>query len=300
MLDVKPEAIDFVVEPESGYQRVFSKLPLLTSLTAGWNDIFFVYDYLPPGETPEVASKQHGIAIFTDLPTPAQAERMIDGQVRHEQVVAGDIIITPAHINTYSRWNVPGGVILLGFEQATFAHAVYEAIAPHQVELLPHFATADPLIQQMGLALKSVLEKDASGSRLYADAMANALLIHLLQHYAARQPKLRNYTNGLSRLKLRQVIDYIQTHLDQDLGLSELAAIAQMSSHYFSKLFKQSTGITPHQYVICCRVERAKELLRRGVAIADVATQVGFVDQSHLNRHFKRSLGITPKDFCKR
>jgi AraC family transcriptional regulator len=43
----------------------------MTSLTAGWNDIFFVYDYLPPGETPEVASKQHGIAIFTDLPTPA-------------------------------------------------------------------------------------------------------------------------------------------------------------------------------------------------------------------------------------
>lgn len=298
MPDVQLEAIDFVAEQECGYQRVFSRLPLLTSLTAGWSDIFFVYDYLPPGETPEVASKQHGIAIFTDMPTPAQAERMIAGQVRHEQVVPGDIIITPAQVGTYSRWDVPGGVILLGFEPSTFAHAVYEAIAPHQVELLPHFATADPLIQQMGLALKSVLEKDAAGSRLYADAMANALMIHLLQHYAVRQPKLRTYSNGLSQAKLQQVIDYINAHLNQDLGLSELAAIAQMSSHYFSKLFKQSTGFTPHQYVIRCRVERARELLKRGVAIADVATQVGFVDQSHLNRHFKRSLGVTPKSFC--
>ncbi len=82
------------------------------------------------------------------------------------------------------------------------------------------------------------------------------------------------------------------------MSLKELAAIVQMSAHYFSQLFKQSTGITPHQYVIHCRIERAKELLmQRKLTIADVAKVVGFVDQSHFHRHFKRLVGITPKAF---
>lgn len=73
-----------------------------------------------------------------------------------------------------------------------------------------------------------------------------------------------------------------------------------MSPNYFSRLFKETTGITPHQYVIRCRVEEAQDLLRQGkLSIAEIATQVGFVDQSHLNRHFKRLVGVTPKTFLK-
>ncbi|MDJ0597045.1 MAG: helix-turn-helix transcriptional regulator, partial [Pleurocapsa sp. MO_226.B13] len=78
----------------------------------------------------------------------------------------------------------------------------------------------------------------------------------------------------------------------------ELAALVQISPSYFSILFKQATGITPHQYVIQCRIERAKELLRQSdLAIADVALRLGFSHQSHLSRHFKRLVGVTPKQF---
>ena len=73
-----------------------------------------------------------------------------------------------------------------------------------------------------------------------------------------------------------------------------------MSPHYFSQLFKESTGITPHQYVIRCRIDRAKDLLKQGkLSIAEIAKEVGFVDQSHLHRHFKRLVGVTPKLFFK-
>jgi AraC family transcriptional regulator len=141
-----------------------------------------------------------------------------------------------------------------------------------------------------------VLENNPKGSRLYAETMANALAVHLLQNYSAHQPILREYTGGLSSRQLRQVIDYINGHLDRDLGLAELAAVVQMSPHYFTRLFKQSTGLTPHQYVIRRRVERAKELLFKGeLSIAEVAYSVGFANQSHLNRHLKRLLGVTPR-----
>ena len=73
-----------------------------------------------------------------------------------------------------------------------------------------------------------------------------------------------------------------------------------MSPHYFSRLFKQTTGISPHQYVISCPIERAKDLLKQGkLSIAEIAKEVGFVDQSHLHRYFKRLVGITPKAFFK-
>jgi AraC family transcriptional regulator len=110
----------------------------------------------------------------------------------------------------------------------------------------------------MGLALKRVLESEGKASRLYAETMCNALIVHLLQHYSSHPPRLREVRGGLPRHKLQQVIDYIQAHLERDLGIHELAQVVQISPHYFSRLFKQSTGFTPHQYVIRCRVYRAK------------------------------------------
>lgn len=82
------------------------------------------------------------------------------------------------------------------------------------------------------------------------------------------------------------------------MSLRELSSLVQISPHYFSQLFKQTTGTTPHQYVIRCRIERAKYLMQQNkLPLAEIATQVGFTDQSHLHRHFKRLVGVTPKTY---
>jgi AraC family transcriptional regulator len=89
---------------------------------------------------------------------------------------------------------------------------------------------------------------------------------------------------------------YIQTHLNRDLSLAELASVIRISPTYFASLFKQAMGISPHQYVIQQRVERAKVMLSKtDLAITDIALQVGFSSQSHLTQHFKRFTGMTPK-----
>jgi len=290
--------VDFVKEKEEGYKRIFSRSPLLSSVSAQWDGILVAYDYLLPGQTPEISVKQHGIGIFVEMPEPAQAERLIDGRFRREQVLQGDVVIVPANTWHRTSWNTAGGAIVLGLEPKEFTRTIDEIIERDRIELIPHFATPDPLVHQIGLALKRALENSGSNSRLYAETMTTALMVHLLQYYSAQQLTIPTYTGGLSKLKLQQVVDYIHAHLDRDLSLKELAAIVQMSAHYFSQLFKQSTGITPHQYVIHCRIERAKELLmQRKLTISDVAKVVGFVDQSHFHRHFKRLVGITPKAF---
>jgi AraC family transcriptional regulator len=91
-------------------------------------------------------------------------------------------------------------------------------------------------------------------------------------------------------------MDYINDYLERELSLNELAAIAQMSQCHFCRAFRQSTGRSPHQYLIQQRVERAKQLLKQGaMTIAEVAIACGFTHQSHLQRHFKRLTGMTPK-----
>ncbi len=109
-------------------------------------------------------------------------------------------------------------------------------------------------------------------------------------------PTIEFKNRGLTPTQLQQAIDYIHTHLDRDLSLIELASTINISPTYFASLFKQATGISPHQYVIQQRVERAKlMLLKTDLAIADIALQVGFSSQSHLTQQFKRLTGMTPK-----
>jgi AraC family transcriptional regulator len=103
----------------------------------------------------------------------------------------------------------------------------------------------------------------------------------------------------LSRHALRAVEEYIHAHLDQNIALAELADVANLSEFHFARLFKQTTGLPPHQFVIHQRVERAKRLISAGrLSLAQIAIDVGFSDQSQLNRHFKRLVGVTPKRFA--
>src|ERR687885_792820 len=297
-----PQAKPRAIANEDDLIQICNRSPILTSLQAAWNGIFLGHFRTPAYETPEVCSPfWHGLLIFPKTEAPIQARRTLDGRIHHEQVVEGDLVITPAQVGHRSCWNAEHDFIVIAIASDVFARAVDESAEPSNIELLPHFATSDGLVLQIGLALKGVLENNPQGSRLYAETMANALAVHLLQHYSARQPILRDYNGGLSRHQLRQVIDYINGHLDRDLGLAELAKIVQMSPHYFTRLFKQSTGLTPHQYVIRHRVERARALLLNGeLTIAEVAYTVGFANQSHLNRHLKRLLGVTPRHIRQR
>ncbi len=166
-----------------------------------------------------------------------------------------------------------------------------------RIEVVPQFKLNDPLIYQIGVALKVNLESGLC-DRFYTESMAMAISAHLLQRYSTQKPKIKNYSDGLLPSRLRQATEYINEHLAENPSLTEIAEMVQMSPYYFSRLFKQSVGLTPHQYLLLCRTEQAKRLLlSTNLSIAAIATQVGFVDQSHLTRHFKRQAGVPPSQF---
>ena len=131
---------------------------------------------------------------------------------------------------------------------------------------------------------------------MYGEALSTALAVHLLREYGAAVLGPKRQLGGLPREKLARAVEYIQDQLDSDLTVSGIAQAVYMSPYHFTRLFKESTGQTPYQYVVEARARKAKELLTTGkFTISEAAFHVGFVDQSHLTRHFKRIFGLPPK-----
>lgn len=296
MSEANTLAVDFTNAED--VLQIFPQGALLTSRGVQWNGIHLEYYRHSPYEIPENSPKQHLILINTDIPPLTHYEQAIDGSFSRDNLRQGEVIIIPANVPHWARWDAEHCYITLSLDPGVFNRYAAQLVDVDAIELVPHLAKPDPLIYGLGLALKTELESNQSGGRLYTDSLTTTLFTHLLRHYCARKNTIPVYAGGLPKSQLRQVIEYIHDHLDRGLTLAELAAFVQMSPNYFASLFKQSMGLTPHQYVIQCRVEQAKHLLREGeLAIAEIAHSLGFAHQSHLNHHFKRLVGVTPKRF---
>ena len=148
------------------------------------------------------------------------------------------------------------------------------------------------------MMLLSELHRESFGNQLYVDSLANVLALHLLRKHGTTRPQVPVYNSGLSQRHLLQVLDYIDAHLDGEIKLADLAQLVDMSQFHFSRLFKQCLGLSPYQYLLQQRVERAKQLLKQtDKSIIDIAFDCGFNSYSHLTRRFRQLTGTTPKAY---
>lgn len=279
--------------------KLYPKAPLLSSDRTRWSGVHLEYHQQPPHQVPENALNQSQIIIHTQRLSSPLVEYMPPQSLQFEQTERGDITIIPAQVNNWAIWKKECHFILLQFHSTIFEQYASEWISGSDIELIPSFSRSDPLIYGIGWALKTELETNELEGSLYVDSLTTTLVNHLLRQYLTQKKIYPSTSQELSKRQLKQVIEYVDQHLDQNLTLATLAAIAHMSPSYFSALFKQSTGLAPHQYVIHCRINRAKQLLLQGVSVAEVALNLGFSHQSHFSRHFKRLVGVTPKAFLK-
>jgi AraC-like DNA-binding protein len=177
-------------------------------------------------------------------------------------------------------------------------HATDESLQVDRVEIVLHLHVGDPLLDHITLVLKAAIAAEGITGRLYSESITNALAVHLLSRHAVCRPSAEACPGGLPKLKLQRAIEYVQAHLEHELLLTEIAAVAQMSPDHFARLFRQATGRTPHQYVVICRIERAKRLLSETEwPIIDIGRQVGFTDQSYFTAVFRKHVATTPKAY---
>lgn len=294
------------------WSRLPPNPPLLTSFQSNWKNIHLAYSCQPAVNLPKIASSQHIISVPLSHETfdyqPGTMELITEERSLHisyhkKDYTSGPFTIIPANLEHGVSIDV--NVQIIEFihcylEPSFLTQVAQESVNPEHVELILIPKEADLLFKQIGIALKSSLEIDRTGSCFYADSMATALSAHLLRHYSTRKHHLREYEDGLSRQKLKQATEYIQAHLGENLSLSEVANELGMSQYYFCRLFKQSTGVSPHQYLIRQRVEQAKRLLKNPeLSITWIALECGFANQSHFARCFRQCTGLNPNQFRK-
>ncbi len=161
------------------------RLPVISSATCGWETLQIACCQEPAFSIPEHNSNYHSICINGGK--VVRLEQKIEGKVSAVNSVPGDIGIYPAHFAQSFTWDKEAEFWLISLETKLISHLGYELYQTNNVELIPQLDSLfDPLIKQIALALKTTLESDGVGSRLYADSMANALAVHLLSRYSNR------------------------------------------------------------------------------------------------------------------
>jgi AraC family transcriptional regulator len=209
-------------------------------------------------------------------------------------------------VGSASRWQRHGAlatfrhpeILQLYVRQSVYERAVEEMYAcdGSAVGVVPRFAFADPLLEQLAIAVIQALRDGSTEDRLYIETIAELIAVHLARsHSSHSRPRPAAAPSALSRHRIRKLLDYIEQHLGEDLSLEALAAEVELSPLYLARAFRLTVGQSPHRYVVGRRVERAKQLLcATETPIADVALVAGFSSQSHLSNWFRRMVGVSP------
>ena len=271
--------------------------PLLSSQSRNWHGIAVELHHFR-GVDALVPMREHVIGVHV-----AGSVNLLQARGRRtciKHVRAGDVTITP--FGEPKRFQHAGEnvVILLKIAPAfvqDVAGDVY-ALDPTRFELRENFGGPDPDLVSIGKQLLAGLELEGMPSRMQIDSLATHLAVHLLRHHCTTAMSERRAASDLPPRKLQRVLDYVEANLRDDMALADLAKLVAMSPGHFAHLFRQTTGLPPHRYVLERRVERAKALLRdTDLPITEIAQLVGCASHSHLSVMFHRDTGLTPSDY---
>ncbi|MFF8359944.1 helix-turn-helix domain-containing protein [Streptomyces chartreusis] len=246
-----------------------------------------------PSAQPPIGPSSHVLVVHTG--TSTNLRWSADGHARRERFHRGQSLINPAGWASRPRWEDDVELMLVAFDPAWLEKLADEGGFRGTLEIAPDYHRNDPFLAMMVERLVLEYEQKGPADTLYAQSLVQAVAAHVIKATASRGAGLAPAPSGLPPRLLAQVTDYIHTHLAERVALDDLARVAGVSPSHFTRVFRASTGQSPHQYVLGQRLEQARRaLLTTDTAIADIAGTCGFADQSHLTRTMRRHLGLTP------
>jgi AraC family transcriptional regulator len=281
-------------------------LPYLTSAEVGWDGLLAQAYREPPEVEQYIVPGRTDIAL-TFLTGGQYVEmREAHTQSSWEGIILrpGDFILgTGTDVPYETRWRNTSPEPTYSFTLRLSRHLLTRTIEElggdaTRLILVEQGGFQDPFLMQMVLSLWRELEEGAPSSKLFAECAAQMLILYLLRHYARSgdvTAALQEPGHRLTPQQLHRVSTYIRDHAGTDLTLEVLAQQAGFSPYHFARLFRQTTGETPHRYVRRERLAYARRLLESTkLSLAEVAVESGFGDQSYFTRVFKGALQVTP------
>jgi AraC-like DNA-binding protein len=253
-------------------------------------------EYGPGGDWDVVSSRLH-IASHLDL----IRQRLGSSRLPFQPVAPSTAVSAPGDHLAGSWQGVGRGqhvVISPGFVAAAFERDM----GPDTV-LRRHFAyqrepdAADTIVQGLINSIALNLRSGNSSGSVFMQTVVLAIV-----HHSLRMPSVSAYTGsngrGLSKSQLAKIVDLIETQISGDLSLTQMSSVINVSTRYFCRAFRLSTGMSPHQFIIKRRVEIARCLIEAGtMSLSEVAQAAGFKDHSQMSATFRKVLKLTPSHF---
>jgi AraC family transcriptional regulator len=250
---------------------------------------------LKPNSGVFIGTTQYAVVVREGTPFEMEWLPPRSDAYERKRMEQGDIDIHPCDTLVYKRWQTSSRTLFMAIDHTLMSQIVEEVFDQRSIELKPKIGIRDTVIEGMSEAWREELRVRGAGGRIHAEALATALIVHLFRTYGDGGANIQMNMGGMNGTRLRRVVDYIEGHLSEDIGLCTLASLAGFSVHHFNDVFKTETKFAPYQFLIERRIHRAKEkLLGSDAPIAQIALDVGFSGQSHFTEHFRKSTGTTP------
>ena len=164
-------------------------------------------------------------------------------------------------------------------------------------EVRPLWSEEEESLRYILMTLHHEVLAGCPSGRLFAEYMGLSFATALLSKHTSSPVRL-NYRGGLSRTKLRQVTEFIHDNLSGSITVTDMANLLEMGPCHFARAFKESTGMSPHQYVLRRRIERALQMLKETrESLAGVAYELGFSSQGHFSTVFRKAVGVSPSEY---
>ena len=267
--------------------------PLLVS---GWNGVALEAHDTGPCDHPDHEHPTHFLQL--QLKGPVRYRWTTGGFTRVGIAEPGTLFLCPRGSRDRVEWEGPTHRVMISLEHPIITQALEETAAQNDVELLQSFEMHDRHIASVVMALHADLEDGSPAGHLYGESLITALAVYLQKRYGVFRPRTAEFRGRMPAARLKRVLEFIDENLSEDISLSALAGVAAMGPHYFSDLFKRSTGLSPHQYVLRRKIERAKQHLRDpNISVVQITAITGFADQSYFTKVFRRVVGVTPTTF---
>ena len=285
------------------YEDIYPSLPLLNSdemeHTSAAALMSVRYFQAEPDTMPEDVFDEHHILLNLQE-NPHRVQNIRDGELRDFTYYKDEIIVTPAGIRSGWRWFAQSDVVVVTLDPEQVQRFAQTELGmlldPQQLKDLPLFH--DPDLCTAGRMLVDALERDDIASGVMFEAMSRVFLVKLLQRYAERRKEEVALSAKFTSAHYHRVLAHIRERIDKTIAVEDMAREAGMSPSHFSRVFKETLGSTPMQYVLAYRIEQAMKLMAdQSRPLSDIAFACGFADQAHFSRSFKQVTGQSPRAF---
>ncbi|MDF9828530.1 AraC-like DNA-binding protein [Ereboglobus sp. PH5-10] len=256
-----------------------------------FRDIGIYYSFERAHHWPEYKCDQHQLILITNETAETELSWTPPNQPEQRQWLIGrHIVFIEANLPRSIHWERDGAFICLCVGESFLKRlALRDAWSGVHIKPCAELSKGDMLIWHLSSILEDLCDPNVPAEHpLYMEALGTMLTAHLLR--MRKQEQARALLGPkLTALQLNRVYSYIDEHLRDSIHVESLARAAGISKDHFAKLFKYSTGVTPHRCILVRRLQHAEKLIKQGrLSIAEVAIESGFCDQSHLSRWFRR------------